>query len=86
MPVGLKSSGPLLFPLLKLSSHPLRSGQEEILKDSTGCLLEYTRYDEVARALGCEGLLLEREDQIAETLQKAKVRFASPPATCSHNH
>jgi acetolactate synthase-1/2/3 large subunit/acetolactate synthase-like protein len=37
-----------------------------------GCTLEYTEYDAVARALGCEGFVIESTDEIAGVLQEAK--------------
>lgn len=40
--------------------------------DDVGCGLEFTDYHLVATALGCEGFMIESDDQIEETFRKAK--------------
>jgi acetolactate synthase-1/2/3 large subunit len=51
-------------------------GQVDIFNDETGCTLEYTNYHEISKALGCEGFVIDSEDQIATVLQQAKLLAA----------
>lgn len=53
---------------------PSKLGRDQVVafNDDAGCALEYTRYDAVARALGCEGFSIESTDQIEGVLKKAK--------------
>ena len=48
--------------------------QVEILKDDVGCRLAYTRYDEVARGYGAEGIHLTRIEDAPSALQEAKAK------------
>jgi thiamine pyrophosphate-dependent acetolactate synthase large subunit-like protein len=46
------------------------------LQDDVGCVLEYTHYDQVAQALGCEGFMIDSDSQIEPVLAKAKELYA----------
>jgi len=47
-------------------------GQVEIFKDDVGCSLAYTDYHQVVVGFGGEGLVVNDEAELANTLQKAK--------------
>jgi thiamine pyrophosphate-dependent acetolactate synthase large subunit-like protein len=50
--------------------------QVDTFHDDVACALAYTKYDEVARALGAEGLLIDHPDQIDAVLQRARELYA----------
>jgi len=50
--------------------------QVVIFNDDVGCALAFTKYDEVAKALGAEGFTIETYDQIDEVLKKARELYA----------
>jgi len=50
----------------------IQRDQEKVLKDPVACQLAYTDYDVVAQGLGCEGISIDSDDQIAGALKKAK--------------
>jgi acetolactate synthase-like protein len=50
--------------------------QVEVFHDDVGCALAYTKYDEVAKALGAEGFTIEKPEDIVPTLTKARELYA----------
>jgi len=55
----------------------IQRDQEAMLRDNVACELAYSAYHLVSRALGCEGISIESDDQIAEALQQAKKLYAA---------
>jgi len=50
--------------------------QVQTLHDDIGCVLEYTNYDQLAKSLGCEGIMIDNDDQIIPALTRAKELYA----------
>jgi thiamine pyrophosphate-dependent acetolactate synthase large subunit-like protein len=50
--------------------------QVDVFHDDVACALAYTRYDEVAKALGAEGFLIDSPDQIDDVLKRAREVYA----------
>jgi len=50
--------------------------QVDIFKDDVGCALAWTKYDEVAKALGAEGFTIDTADQIDDVLKEARRLYA----------
>jgi len=51
--------------------------QVRLLHNPVACELAYSHYEEVAKALGAEGILVQHQDQVRPALQRAKELYAS---------